>query len=215
MAGATFGTGWSSTRSRRADETRWGTDSWRRGASLGGRPGRPWSGQASAGSDAVWTLEGGHGGYCIGYLADPAIALKMVPSSAVRAPAGTGANLPQLLTNTWDQGGAPASPSGFRARSASASISGSASGGRTHWPRRRPNWPAGHRHLGAGGVRRTPITCPGATTYLSRFRDQFLPTSRAAADRIGEDMSSPGSTPTRIHVEGGDPGGQRQPPPAS
>lgn len=57
-------------------------------------------GQAQLPHDASWTFEGSQGGYCIWYLADPDIARKMVPSSTVLTPAGTGADLPVLLAST-------------------------------------------------------------------------------------------------------------------
>ena len=57
-------------------------------------------GQALPLKDTEWTLEGGTGGYCIWYLADPALAQKLVPSSTSLVPAGTGGELPMLLAGT-------------------------------------------------------------------------------------------------------------------
>lgn len=58
------------------------------------------SAQAVPPKDIEWTLEGGMGGYCIWYLADPALARKLVPSSTSLVPAGTGGELPALLAST-------------------------------------------------------------------------------------------------------------------
>ncbi len=154
--------------------------------------------QASLAQNAVWTLEGSHGGYCIWYLADPAIARKMVPSSAVLTPAGTGANLPPLLTNTikeeprfaqWIPGSICV---GFYQRVSS--------GGRA-LAEARPNRPI--IIATSGLAAQNAHNVPGATTYLLDFMTNSSDIS-SAADRIGEDMSHLEYT-NRVRVEGGDP----------
>jgi hypothetical protein len=156
------------------------------------------SAQASLAQNAVWTLEGGHGGYCIWYLADPAIARKMVPSSAVLTPAGTGAGLPPLLTNTikeeprfaqWIPGSICV---GFYQRVSSGSHTVAES---------KPNRPL--IIATSGLAAQNAHNVPGATTYLLDFMTNS-PDLSSAADRIGEDMSGLEYT-NRIHVEGGDP----------
>lgn len=56
-------------------------------------------GSAQATTDGRWTLEGNQGSYCIWYLADPALAVDLVPSSVTLKPAGTGAGLPRIVAN--------------------------------------------------------------------------------------------------------------------
>jgi hypothetical protein len=56
--------------------------------------------QGTLPKDAVWTLEGSSGGYCIWYLADPVLARELVPSSTALLPAGSGSDLPAVLAST-------------------------------------------------------------------------------------------------------------------
>ena len=51
-------------------------------------------------ADVQWSLEGGHGSYCIWYLADPELARQMVPGGTELTPAGDGAGLAPLLART-------------------------------------------------------------------------------------------------------------------
>jgi hypothetical protein len=154
--------------------------------------------QAELAQNAVWTLEGSHGGYCIWYLVDPDIARKMVPSSAALTPAGTGAALPALLANTireeprfaqWIPGSICF---GFYQRVSSGSHT-LAEG--------KPNRPvivatSSLAAQNAHGVE-------GAMAYLLDFMTNS-PSLATAADRIGEDMSGLEYV-TRLRVEGGDP----------
>jgi hypothetical protein len=153
--------------------------------------------QAELAQDAVWTLEGGHGGYCFWYLADPVIAHKMVPSSAVLTPAGTGAGLPPLLTNTikeeprfaeWIPGSICV---GFYQRVSSGSHT--VAEAKTNRPIIIATSTLAVQN--AHGV-------PGATSYLLDFMTNS-PDLSTAADRIGEDMSGLEYT-NRLRVEGGD-----------
>ena len=156
------------------------------------------SAQAQVPHDATWALEGSQGGYCIWYLADPAIARKMVPSSAVLTPAGNGDGLPLLLASTireeprfsqWIPGSICF---GFYQR-----IS------------------AGDHTLAEGKADRPVIIATstlaaqnahgveGATEYLLDLMTNDRNLS-SAADRIGVDMEGLEYL-ARIRVEGGDP----------
>lgn len=165
-------------------------------ALLVGAPGL--AAQATLPEDATWTLEGSEGGYCIWYLADPAIARKMVPGSTVLTAAGSGAGLPPLLATTireeprfaqWIPGSLCF---GFYQR---------VSEGSRTVAEGRPGRPvivvtSSLASQDARGVE-------GATEYLI----QLLTDNRSlanAADRIGVDMSSVKYL-SRIRVEGGDP----------
>ena len=48
-------------------------------------------------NETRWTLEGGRGGFCIWYLADPTLAQALVSEKTALAPAGTGSGLPPSL----------------------------------------------------------------------------------------------------------------------
>jgi hypothetical protein len=154
--------------------------------------------QAQLPHDAIWTLEGNRGGYCIWYLADPDLARRMVPSSTVLTPAGSGTGLPILLASTikeeprfaqWIPG---AICLGFYERV-------SAEG-----------------HTLAEGKRDRPIIIAtsalaaqnargvvGATEYLLDLMTDNRSLANAA-DRIGVDMTGIEYL-SRLRVEGGDP----------
>lgn len=154
--------------------------------------------QAQLPHDATWTLEGSRGGYCIWYLADPDLARKLVPSSTVLAPAGTGAGLPVLLASTireeprfaqWIPG---AICIGFYQRISSESHT------LAEGKENRPVIVATNAlaALNAHGVE-------GATEYLIDFMTDNRSLANAA-DRIGVDMSGLEYL-SRIRMEGGDP----------
>jgi hypothetical protein len=153
--------------------------------------------QAVLPQDATWTLEGSQGGYCIWYLADPAIARKMVPSSTVLTPAGAGAGLPIILASTireeprfaqWIPGSICI---GFYQRVSS-----------------------GNHTLAEGKANRPVILAlsslaaqdahgvAGASEYLLAFMTDNRNLS-SAADRIGVDMGGLEYL-SRLRVEGGD-----------
>lgn len=69
-------------------------------ALLGGAARARLGAQQTLPQDATWQLEGSGGSYCIWYLADPALAVKLVPESTSLTPAGAGGDLPALLVNT-------------------------------------------------------------------------------------------------------------------
>ena len=154
--------------------------------------------QASLPRDTTWTLEGGQAGYCIWYLADPDLARRMVPASAVLTPAGSGAGLPILLASTireeprfaeWIPG---AICLGFYQRVST--------GNRTlaEAKRDRPVIIATNT-LAAQNARGVP----GAAEYLLGFMTNNRSLANAA-DQIGVDMSGI-EYGSRLRVEGGDP----------
>lgn len=149
-------------------------------------------------ADVTWTLEGSHDGYCIWYLAEPEVARKLIPGSAVLTPAGTGAGLPSLLASTikeeprfadWIPGSICF---GFYQRvMADGHVLAAGKGGR-------PIIIATNAIAvkDARGI-------PGATEYLLDFMTDNRNLS-SAADRFGVDMSGVEYL-TRLRVEGGDP----------
>lgn len=154
--------------------------------------------QASLPQDASWTLEGSQGGYCISYLADPAIARKMVPGSTMLTPAGNGAGLPPLLASTIRE--EPRFAQWIPGMLCFGFYQRVSEGSRTI-AQGRPGKPV--IVVTTSLAAQNAHGAEGATEYLV----DFLTDNRnltSAADRIGVDMANV-EYASRLRVEGGDP----------